>query len=86
MIHHVYNNEYPAQVAALKKQIDDHAPVEVFCKDNGTVIWNPEYATEEDERKCKDAREKLHQLEQRMEAELNARLHRIIGVRGPMWT
>lgn len=84
--HDVYNKEYPAQLAAIEKELDEHEPIEQYREDQGRKIWDRQYASEEDEEKARTVRNKFFDLEQRMEDELNARLHRIINIRGSLWT
>lgn len=44
----VYNKEYPVQVAAIEKEMDDHEPTEVWREVNGRIIHDPQYASEEE--------------------------------------
>lgn len=79
--HHEYNTRYPYESDRLWKEIEK-------CK--GETHFNPyftlKFPTPEDEKRHAELFQQLHELENKMNKELNEYMHRLVNLRQYLWT
>ncbi len=95
--HTFYQKEYPKRWDALWDETFKHEPTknlvpidfggdEVSEEDAVAFRWDPRFKTEEDKKLYKHGIDAVNALDREVEAELRARLHRLVNVIPHMWT